>query len=225
MVEEGLPADSESPSGGAAVSAVPVESRLEELAPEPGHCLHPGPRGRRRRPGPREERGIHRAAPGLDHGHLNHVTQLADVPGPGVGEQGLLRGPAPPRRREAVPRRRQLGKEVAQDRDVLAPLAKRAQEVYARLEITNVLQRVGDGSLGWKTYAPYDGIIVTAAAPRVPPSLLEQLADGGRLVVPTGSRGGQILSIITREGDRFHERTDVPCVFVPLVGEEGWKRD
>ena len=107
----------------------------------------------------------------------------------------------------------------------LAPLAKRAQEVYARLEITNVLQRVGDGSLGWKTYAPYDGIIVTAAAPRVPPSLLEQLADGGRLVVPTGSRSGQILSIITREGDRFHERTDVPCVFVPLVGEEGWKRD
>lgn len=107
----------------------------------------------------------------------------------------------------------------------LGPLAERAKQVFAELGLTNILQKVGDGTMGWKAYAPYDGIIVTAGAPRVPHPLLQQLAEGGRLIVPTGSRGGQMLTIITRQGDEFHEERAVPCVFVPLVGEEGWGND
>jgi protein-L-isoaspartate(D-aspartate) O-methyltransferase len=106
----------------------------------------------------------------------------------------------------------------------IASLAQRAQKNFAARGITNIIQRVGDGSLGWKAYAPFDGIIVTAGAPAIPGPLQDQLADGGRLVVPTGSRGGQILSIVTREGDRFASRSEVPCIFVPLLGEEGWNR-
>lgn len=104
----------------------------------------------------------------------------------------------------------------------IAPLAQRAKDVFARLGLTNVLQRVGDGSVGWEAYAPYDGIVVTAGAPRVPRSLLNQLADGGRLVIPTGSAATQTLRVVVREGDRFPERDKAGCVFVPLVGEEGW---
>lgn len=104
----------------------------------------------------------------------------------------------------------------------IAPLANRAKEIFQRLGLTNIIQQVGDGSLGWKIYAPYDRIIVTAAAPDVPDALRQQLADGGRLIVPTGSRGRQILTMIDRQGEHFRTSTDVPCVFVPLVGKEGW---
>ena len=104
----------------------------------------------------------------------------------------------------------------------IAPLANRAKEIFQRLGLTNIIQQVGDGSIGWKSYAPYDRIIVTAAAPDVPDALRQQLADGGRLIVPTGSRGGQMLTMIDRQGEHFTTSTDVPCVFVPLVGKEGW---
>lgn len=105
----------------------------------------------------------------------------------------------------------------------VASLAGRAQEIFRRLGLTNIIQRVGDGSLGWKEFAPYDRIIVTAAAPHVPDALQAQLGDGGRLIVPTGSRGSQMLTIIDRDGADFKTTHDVPCVFVPLVGEEGWE--
>lgn len=104
-------------------------------------------------------------------------------------------------------------------------LAENARRTFARLEYTNILQRVGDGTQGWKAYAPYDGIIVTAGAPAAPGSLLAQLADGGRLVIPVGSRGGQVLEIITREGDKYHTQHSVGCTFVPLYGEEGWRSE
>ena len=107
----------------------------------------------------------------------------------------------------------------------VAPLAQRAKEIFGSLALTNVLQKVGDGSLGWKQYAPFDGIIVTAGAPDIPDSLLTQLADGGRLVIPTGPRERQILQIIERRDDQFHTKNDIACVFVPLVGEEGWSND
>jgi len=81
---------------------------------------------------------------------------------------------------------------------------------------------VGDGSLGWPAAAPFEAIIVTAAAPRVPPTLLAQLADGGRLVVPVGTARAQDLVGVTRLGDAFDERTFGGCVFVPLVGAEGF---
>ena len=82
---------------------------------------------------------------------------------------------------------------------------------------------VGDGSLGHPQGAPWDGIVVAAAAPKVPPSLKAQLADGGRLVVPVGDRREQQLLLLQRRGDRWLEHAEGPCVFVPLIGEEGWR--
>lgn len=107
----------------------------------------------------------------------------------------------------------------------IAPLAQRAKAVFAELGFDNIIQKIGDGSVGWKTYAPYDGIIVTAGGPEVPDSLVAQLADGGRLVIPTGSRTHQELTIVTREGERYHTERGISCIFVPLIGEEGWFDD
>ena len=83
--------------------------------------------------------------------------------------------------------------------------------------------RVADGSLGDPAGAPWDGIIVTAAAPAVPQALREQLAEGGHLVIPVGPRDRQVLMVVTRHGDEWTERPDGACVFVPLIGEGGFK--
>ena len=101
-------------------------------------------------------------------------------------------------------------------------LAESAGAVLQRLGYTNVQVMVGDGGLGLAAYAPYDGIIVTAAAPHVPQSLLTQLAEGGRLVIPVGSVTHQELLIIIRHGDDYAQERSVPCRFVPLLGQEGW---
>jgi protein-L-isoaspartate(D-aspartate) O-methyltransferase len=85
--------------------------------------------------------------------------------------------------------------------------------------------RVGDGSLGVPDRAPFQGIAVAAAAPTIPPALYEQLADGGRLVVPRGSRWGQELVLVEHTGDGPVERTTIPVRFVPLVGDEGFADD
>lgn len=101
-------------------------------------------------------------------------------------------------------------------------LADRARETLQKLEYRNVEIVVGDGTLGWPGRAPYDRIIVTAGAPHVPAPLKEQLSDGGILVIPVGSRGMQTLTIITREGKKCREKADCACVFVKLIGQEGW---
>ena len=106
-----------------------------------------------------------------------------------------------------------------------AELAAKAAEVLGILGITNVYIHVGDGSLGWLENAPYQGIIATAAAPRLPPPLLEQLDDGGRLVLPVGSRGGQYLERWIRQGEDFSQEKTVPVAFVPMLGEFGWADD
>jgi protein-L-isoaspartate(D-aspartate) O-methyltransferase len=83
--------------------------------------------------------------------------------------------------------------------------------------------RLGDGSLGDPTGAPWDGILVAAAAPAIPIPLREQLSpNGGRLVIPVGNRGRQDLLLVVRHGDTWEERNDGPVVFVPLVGEQGF---
>ena len=87
----------------------------------------------------------------------------------------------------------------------------------------NIASKVGDGTIGWKQYAPYDGIIVTAGAPEVPPPLLDQLADGGRLVIPIGSLDIQHLHVIERRQDTYLREVVEGFTFVPLIGKEGWR--
>jgi protein-L-isoaspartate(D-aspartate) O-methyltransferase len=101
-------------------------------------------------------------------------------------------------------------------------LAERARNCLLELGYANVSVIVGDGTLGYPARAPYDAIVVTAAGPSVPPSLKVQLAIGGRLVCPVGSREIQTLVTLLRTEDGFDENMGIGCVFVPLVGEEGW---
>ncbi|HEX4234372.1 MAG TPA: protein-L-isoaspartate(D-aspartate) O-methyltransferase [Caldimonas sp.] len=103
-------------------------------------------------------------------------------------------------------------------------LVELARERLARLGVRNVDLHVGDGSAGWPQGAPYDAIIVAAAGPRVPPPLREQLAPGGRLVMPVDSGyAAQRLLLVTRGGDAAWQEDDLGGVmFVPLVGSEGW---
>lgn len=107
--------------------------------------------------------------------------------------------------------------------EVIPELARRAETVLGELGFANVHVHVGDGSLGWPEAAPYDGILVAAAAPDVPPPLLDQLAEGGRLVLPVGSRGFQELQVWERRGGKIYSERGIPVAFVPLRGEHGWK--
>jgi protein-L-isoaspartate(D-aspartate) O-methyltransferase len=104
-------------------------------------------------------------------------------------------------------------------------LARRAIKSLNALDIKNTYVHVGDGTQGWPEYSPYDAIIATAAAPKVPQPLLDQLTDGGRLVIPVGGRIGQILERWIREGKNFRNEQTVPVAFVPLIGDFGWKDD
>jgi protein-L-isoaspartate(D-aspartate) O-methyltransferase len=105
----------------------------------------------------------------------------------------------------------------------LAELADTARERLNRLGLTNVHVHLGDGSRGWPETAPYDAIAVAAAAPRVPRALLEQLAVGGRMIVPVGSAEHQRLVRITRRDVLRFDRDDLGEVrFVPLVGADAW---
>jgi len=96
-------------------------------------------------------------------------------------------------------------------------LLKRARQRLRELDIYNVQFRPGDGWEGWSKYAPYDGILVAAAAPEIPQKLLEQLAPGGRLIMPVGPSGRQELLKITRKGDRYEQESLGTVSFVPLV--------
>lgn len=102
------------------------------------------------------------------------------------------------------------------------PLAEAARERLASLGIDNVTLRTGDGSRGWPERAPFDAVLVGAAAPRVPEPLVEQLAEGGRLLVPVGDDEGQQLRLVRRRGEGLEEEVVDAARFVPLVGEQGW---
>lgn len=101
-------------------------------------------------------------------------------------------------------------------------LSQKARKNLENLGYTNVLLRVGDGTIGWTEFAPYDRIIVTAGAPDVPQSLLKQLSEGGIMVVPAGDRAHQDLKVITKTKSGLDIRSGGGCVFVPLIGREGW---
>ena len=103
-----------------------------------------------------------------------------------------------------------------------AKLAQAARERLKRLGYENVEVITGDGSEGYAPAAPYQVILVTAAAPRVPETLLDQLAEAGRLVIPVGDLHHQTLFVITRRGNEFSQEALDPCQFVPLIGKHGW---
>ena len=105
----------------------------------------------------------------------------------------------------------------------LPALAEEAGALLAELGYDNVHVKVGDGSRGWPDQAPYDVVIVTAAAPEVPEPLQWQLADGGHLLAPVGPRWTQQLVRVRRTGDAFHTESLLGVAFVPLIGEHGWQ--
>lgn len=106
-----------------------------------------------------------------------------------------------------------------------AELADKADEVLLHLGFTNVQVHVGDGSLGLPKYAPYQAIMVTAAAPRVPQPIFDQLDEGGRLVLPVGGAGGQMLDRWRKQAGEYKLEHVAPVAFVPLRGQHGWKED
>lgn len=100
-------------------------------------------------------------------------------------------------------------------------LYRRASTIFGTLGL-DINQHLGDGTLGWSEHAPYDGILVTAGAPEVPHSLLDQLADNGVMVIPVGDSTGQRMTVIVREGSTFKRESFHAFAFVPLIGQEGW---
>jgi protein-L-isoaspartate(D-aspartate) O-methyltransferase len=105
--------------------------------------------------------------------------------------------------------------------EIVEPLAARATDTVRALEYGNVTVACFDGSSGWPAYAPYDVIIVSAGAPRVPPLLVDQLADGGRLVVPVGELDQQVLTCVRRRGQTYEIARDTRCRYVDLIGRYG----
>lgn len=105
----------------------------------------------------------------------------------------------------------------------IGALLDRARDVLGEIGVRNVSFLLGDGTLGWRQYGPYDAILVSAAAPTVPPAYTEQLADGGRLLIPLGEREEQILNVITRRGDTLEQVEAGAVRFVPLLGKESWE--
>jgi protein-L-isoaspartate(D-aspartate) O-methyltransferase len=101
-------------------------------------------------------------------------------------------------------------------------LAQSARAALAAAGIRNVTVLVGDGTLGWRPFAPYDAILVSAASPEIPSPLVEQLAEGGRMVIPLGDRDAQTLTLVERVGDRVRASTIADVRFVPLVGQFGF---
>lgn len=104
----------------------------------------------------------------------------------------------------------------------VAPLHAKAREAIRASGVRNVSLLLGDGTIGWREYAPYDAILVSAASPDVPRPLTDQLSDNGRLIIPLGGRDEQMLTLITRTGLTLEQRDIVRVRFVPLLGTHGW---
>ncbi len=105
----------------------------------------------------------------------------------------------------------------------IKPLFIKARRRFDRLHYLNIVCKPDDGTLGWPEHGPYDAIIVTAAGPEIPPPLIEQLADPGVLVMPTGARLSQDLIVLTKKNGRTTSRCIEAVRFVKLIGDHGWK--
>jgi len=104
------------------------------------------------------------------------------------------------------------------------PLMENARALLNELGYTNILFKAFDGTLGWKDNGPFDAIIITAGSPKIPQPLLDQLVDGGRMVVPVGDKYSQDLIKVTKQGDSYVEKNLGGCRFVDLIGVHGWKK-
>lgn len=104
----------------------------------------------------------------------------------------------------------------------MANLSLNARKVCYRLSCHNIFFKIGDGTLGWEEHAPYQGILVTAAGPKIPEALKQQMAEGGRMVLPIGSLDRQELLLVRRDHNCFDIAALSECRFVKLVGKEGW---
>ena len=102
-------------------------------------------------------------------------------------------------------------------------LYEQAREILRQLDVRNVSMLLGDGTIGWREYAPYDAILVSAGAPTVPAPLLDQLAEGGTLLIPLGGKDEQILVSFERRDGTIVRRDIAPVRFVPLLGTHGWQ--
>lgn len=107
--------------------------------------------------------------------------------------------------------------------ELVPDLAERAQDTLADLGYANVLIVAGDGTLGYPAHAPFDRIIIAAASPAIPPPLIEQLAEGGRLVAPVGGRNVQTCLTAVKVHGELQIKQGLECLFVPLLGEHGWR--
>ena len=105
----------------------------------------------------------------------------------------------------------------------IASLAQSARAALEAAGLRNVTVLVGDGTLGWRPFGPYDAILVAAASPEIPAPLMEQLAPGGRLIIPLGDRHNQVLTLAQRVGDEVRTSTVADVRFVPLLGEFGFR--
>jgi len=103
------------------------------------------------------------------------------------------------------------------------PLLVNARRLFSELRYHNIVTKYSDGTTGWEDESPFDAIIVTAGAPEIPQPLVNQLADGGRMVIPVGNEYSQELIRITRDEDGVHTKNLGGCRFVKLVGEHGWE--
>jgi protein-L-isoaspartate(D-aspartate) O-methyltransferase len=102
--------------------------------------------------------------------------------------------------------------------EIIEPLAQRAEADLKRLGYTNIHVRAGDGYQGWPEAAPFDAIIVTCAPEKVPPPLVEQLKDGGRMIIPVGPMGDQELVLLRKQGEQLEKHAVLPVRFVPMTG-------
>ncbi|GJM44150.1 MAG: protein-L-isoaspartate O-methyltransferase [Gemmatimonadota bacterium] len=105
-----------------------------------------------------------------------------------------------------------------------AELARSAAATLKDLGYSNVISKTGDGTLGWPEHAPFDRILVTAGAPEIPPTLFDQLVEGGILAIPVGDRDVQTLEVMVRKDGKALSKRLIECTFVPLLGKEGWTR-
>jgi protein-L-isoaspartate(D-aspartate) O-methyltransferase len=105
----------------------------------------------------------------------------------------------------------------------IAPLLEQARQNIQRTGVRNVSLLLGDGTIGWRAHSPYDEILVSAASPKVPEPLVEQLAEGGRLVIPLGGMDEQELVMFTKQNNELVRESVLPVRFVPLVGKHGWR--